>query len=921
MCVFRSPSAEWLWQSTDFTHIFPAYFTSRAMNAPTRSCTSCGTFIPDAALFCLECGEPTPTEISKDPAVGQPSAVQSDENEYRESLQYALGENYELRGLLGRGGFGAVYAAWDRKLEREVAVKVLRYDLFPSPSVIERFEREAKAVAKLTHAHILPVYAVGEGHGLAYMVMPKVEGRTLRSVLDREKPLPVSEAVRITAELAEALQAAHDRGIVHRDVKPENILLDGEARSVQLMDFGIAKATTPGEVGLTGTGMIVGTPPYMSPEQLRGEGDVSPQTDVYALGVVVYEMLAGQLPYDGQSVAELTLQHTAHAVPDLATVREDAPPDLCSVVLRCIAVQRQDRWKTTQQVVDELRGVEIPSDGVVPRGLPTSPIAHLYSFLNQRLTWFAVACAFIAVILWPVAVDQPRGAALTRAEVRRIAHDFFAGMGATGSFAETEMFQSGYTQLLVRALGMNGARHWQDSVLPAERWRVRWVREDRAETWTAALAGDRIIHFDRVPAPEGDDPLTRDSAYAVAESFLSSVGFDVRNLTRTAFSETDTESHPHFDFTWEEQNRSVEYSDAGNRETLTMQVHVEVTGEQVTGYFYWLEIPSRGLPNVSLRYNFRLLGNWFVILLAVVALVQVVRTLIVASMRWKYAVWVGVVGGAAAILVELGEWSDRSYEFAVEEASSARLGVWVMQTTVTGLLVAALFALYTAYGDHVARTYYPKSILSTQRFIDGKFSDRSVIQSLVNGYLLAVVIICIEVVFFAALSYVPGGIGTFVEATFTNFLDKRGLFAQPFVTAVSFSLQAACAVMFAMGLFRVWLRRTWLAAFVLVLIGGWTYVRASPVYFGLVEHSLLAGVMVVAFLRYGGFLTCIVAELVFLLTVGSLGFVTSGLTSLALIGGWWLLVLVALPLVFLEANRRSLGVAQGSGMSDAPIPL
>src|SRR5690349_2263519 len=217
------------------------------------------------------------------------------DSEQRRRLAQALGPAYELRHVLGRGGFATVHAAFDRSLKRDVAVKVLHPELAGDPAVRERFRREAETVARVRHPHIIPIYAVGESEGLAWYVMPLVAGESLRARLERAGRLTVAEARRILLEAASALAAAHGAGLVHRDVKPDNILLDGPDARVLVTDFGIAKALAPGTDGLTQTGVAIGTPQYMSPEQASGEA-VDQRTDVYALGVVAYQMLAGELP-------------------------------------------------------------------------------------------------------------------------------------------------------------------------------------------------------------------------------------------------------------------------------------------------------------------------------------------------------------------------------------------------------------------------------------------------------------------------------------------------------------------------------------------------------------------------------------------------------------------------------------------------
>ena len=321
------------------------------MTAPTRSCTSCETPIPDEAMFCPACGEATPTEINRETGeVSTPPLSDANELEYRQRLQRALGEGYELRELIGQGGFGAVYAVWDTKLERDVAVKALRHDLFPSPDLLERFQREAKAVARLRHPNILPIHFIGEGEGIAFMVMPKVEGESLRAALDRERQLSVDEATRITIEAAGALQVAHDAGIIHRDVKPENILLEGKERRVLVMDFGIAKVADSTGTALTGTGSIVGTPHYMSPEQASGQRDIDSRSDIYALGCVLYETLAGDPPFTGSNTQAIIARHITESPPSLSVIRPSTPQHIIDVLANALAKVPAERYSSAAKL-------------------------------------------------------------------------------------------------------------------------------------------------------------------------------------------------------------------------------------------------------------------------------------------------------------------------------------------------------------------------------------------------------------------------------------------------------------------------------------------------------------------------------------------------------------------------------------------
>src|SRR3954464_6917742 len=222
--------------------------------------------------------------------------MQSSSNSPLERIRGAFSDSYTIDRELGRGGMATVFLAQDTKHERVVAIKVLHPDLAASLGS-DRFLREIKLAARLNHPHILPLFDSGEADGFLYYVMPFIEGESLRDRLRREKQLPVDEAMRIATEVASALDYAHRHGVIHRDIKPENILLhDGQAL---VADFGIALAASKAGTRMTETGMSLGTPHYMSPEQAMGERDLDARSDVYALGCVTYEILTGEPPFSG----------------------------------------------------------------------------------------------------------------------------------------------------------------------------------------------------------------------------------------------------------------------------------------------------------------------------------------------------------------------------------------------------------------------------------------------------------------------------------------------------------------------------------------------------------------------------------------------------------------------------------------------
>ena len=259
-------------------------------------------------------------------------------------LKGALGERYAVEHELGRGGMAIVYLARDLVHDRHVAIKVLHPDLSVALGE-ERFRREIEIESRLDHPHILGILDSGDAAGLLYYVMPFVAGESLRAKMDREGQLQVEEAVRIAAECAEALDYAHSQGVLHRDIKPENILLeDGRAL---VADFGIARALSD-EAGqrLTQTGVTLGTPVYMSPEQSFAERDLDGRSDLYSLGCVLYEMLAGTPPFTGPNAQAITARHHLEAVPSITVVRPSVSDEIEDLVYKSLAKSRADRSST-----------------------------------------------------------------------------------------------------------------------------------------------------------------------------------------------------------------------------------------------------------------------------------------------------------------------------------------------------------------------------------------------------------------------------------------------------------------------------------------------------------------------------------------------------------------------------------------------
>jgi hypothetical protein len=271
----------------------------------------------------------------------------------RSRLQESIGEAFELMELLGRGGMGIVFRARERALDREVALKVLALDPVFAPEAYGRFEREAKLAAKLDHPNIVPIFAVGHGHSIAYYTMRLVRGGTLESILAGKKPLEFDYCVRVLRDVAAALDHAHRQGVVHRDIKPANILL-GESGHAMVADFGIAKALGNTTGNATGTG-IIGSPAYMSPEQWRGD-ELDGRADQYALAVVAYEMLSGVRPFETARVEDLLTLHLSAEMPDITAIRPALPATTDAALRRAMSKLSSERFSSVTGFVEALAG-------------------------------------------------------------------------------------------------------------------------------------------------------------------------------------------------------------------------------------------------------------------------------------------------------------------------------------------------------------------------------------------------------------------------------------------------------------------------------------------------------------------------------------------------------------------------------------
>ncbi len=386
-------------------------------------CQNCGNSIPDGSTVCPLCQKaispsapavatgaltppdglalgPSPVTTPGDAAAPPPQPAQLDALAAR--LQQAIGDQYRVEGTLGAGGFAVVYLVRDLNLKRKLAVKVLSPDLITSKTVMERFRREAETVAQLSHPHIVPLHFIGQREDLLYLAMECIGGGSLADRIEKEGKLQVDEVARILREVASALDHAHRRGVVHRDIKPHNVLIEAETGRTLVTDFGIAR-TTEGS-SLTASGMMVGTPAYLSPEQVTG-ATADHRADLYALGVMGYEMLTGQPPFTGPTPTAVLMKRLTGAPTPVEKIRGDVPQALRDVIEGCLAQDPAERFQSGAEIVRALGG-QTPTSG----SHPTTEMRRRANARQKRRTpLLAAGAAAVLVAVAAIAWTLGRG--------------------------------------------------------------------------------------------------------------------------------------------------------------------------------------------------------------------------------------------------------------------------------------------------------------------------------------------------------------------------------------------------------------------------------------------------------------------------------------------------------------------------------
>src|SRR5467141_4560392 len=377
-------------------------------------CPFCQTENPPTAASCTKCSTPLPSNdqtlegavpsgtLSADTtprstsawsvAVAPPPDAPYPQGE--ELVGMLLAERYEILKLLGQGGMGAVYKARDTELGRIVALKLIRADLASNPEILLRFKQELILAREVTHRNVIRIFDLGQAKGFKFITMEFVEGRDLRAALRERGKLPPEETVRIIAQVCRALESAHAAGVVHRDLKPQNIMLDAKDR-VYVMDFGIAHSLEA--PGMTQTGALMGTPEYMSPEQAKGI-KVDARSDLFALGVIFYEMLTGISPYKADTALASLLKRTQERPQPPAEADPTIPRVISDVVMKCLEIDRDQRYSTTREILEDL-GHEMPTSvrTVAPTLPPiaAAPKPTEVSLFQRYRIWIAGAAAIV----------------------------------------------------------------------------------------------------------------------------------------------------------------------------------------------------------------------------------------------------------------------------------------------------------------------------------------------------------------------------------------------------------------------------------------------------------------------------------------------------------------------------------------------
>ncbi|MDH5467337.1 MAG: protein kinase [Candidatus Aminicenantes bacterium] len=356
-------------------------------------CPKCHFENPDNTVYCGKCATPLPS--SEDISSLPTKTIETPATELTRGTTFA--SRYEIIEELGKGGMGEVYRVEDKKIKEEVALKLIKPEIASDKRTIERFSNELRMARKIAHRNVCRMFDLGEEQGMHYITMEYVSGEDLRSFIRRSRQLTVGTAVTIAKQVGEGLAEAHRLGVIHRDLKPGNIMIDRDGNA-RIMDFGIARSLK--SKGVTGAGVMVGTPEYMSPEQVEGL-EIEQRSDLYSLGVILYEMVTGKIPFAGETPLSIAMKHKSEKPQDPSEVNPQIPEGLSRVILRCLEKDKEKRYRTAEEFLSELSKIEegIPTEErVIPRKKPSTSREITVTFNLKKILIPAFAVVVLAVV-------------------------------------------------------------------------------------------------------------------------------------------------------------------------------------------------------------------------------------------------------------------------------------------------------------------------------------------------------------------------------------------------------------------------------------------------------------------------------------------------------------------------------------------